>query len=116
MKWLKDLNANKHYENIHLIHSIITGIPCVTFGTLEPILLDDFEKFLYYYDKKFIDSLVRKNFINVQYILFQLLKRHHFNCHSEDFVLPKTLEIKKSYDTICGEIFKILKWNYYPLI
>ena len=113
LKWLKDMNASKYYECIHLLYSILTNIPCPNLDSLETRVLVDFDTFLAEYTKVLANSM-RKNFINVQFILFQLLSRYHFQCKQEDFILPRTIEIKKIYDRLCGEIFKNLCWNYQP--
>ena len=112
MKWLRDLNAIKHYENIHLIYSIITQTPCHNLEAFENKLLDDFDLFLTEYTK-LINT--RKNFINVQYVLFQFLMRYRFPCKQDDFLLPRTIEIKRIYDQITSQIFAKLEWNYTPI-
>ena len=118
MKWLKDINTIKNYENIHLIYSILSGIPCPNIAHLETELLEDFDKFLVEYNKifkEFDTKKTRKNFINIQFVLYQLLSRRNFSCKQEDFLIPKTIEIRKLYDDICGKIFKVLEWNYTQL-
>ena len=114
MKWLKDMNETSHYEDIHLIYSLLLGEPAPNLDAIEQQLLADFDLFLTEYTKIINkhDQKVRKNFINIQYVLFQLLKRHGFPCKAADFILPRTLEIRKTYDAICAEIFAQLKWNH----
>lgn len=109
MKLLKENNAVRHYENIHLIYSLVTGIPCHNIDHLEKILLEDFDLYLIEYNKLVSD---RKNFINVQYVLFQLLLRHRVSVTANDFILPRTADIKRRYDTITQKIFEIQKWNF----
>jgi len=122
MKWLKDMNATRHYENIHLLYSILSKIPCPNLDTLESTLLSDFDIFLCQYTKIFSHDAagesrkLRKNFISVQYVLYQFLTRHHFPCKQDDFILPRTIEIRKLYDSICGKIFATLQWNHTKLV
>ncbi len=33
-----------------------------------------------------------KNFINTQYVLFQLLRKHGYNCNKDDFAVLKPRE------------------------
>lgn len=113
LKWLKDMNASKYYECIHFLYSTLTNIPCPNLDALEISILADFDTFLVEYSKVLASS-PRKNFINVQFILYQLLSRYHFPCKQDDFILPRTIEIKKVYDRLCGEIFKNLRWSYQP--
>ena len=117
MKWLKDINASHHYEDIHLIYSIITDIPCPNLDEYESRLMKDFDIFLTEYNNFFSKGnfKTRKNFINIQYVLYQLLMRHNFPCKQDDFILPRTAEIKKYYDSLCKEIFNELKWNHTSL-
>lgn len=114
--WLKNLNCPKYYENVHLLYSILTGIPCPQFGELEAELLADFDLFLCEYNKLYQTNSTRKNFINVQYLLYQLLVRHRFKCRQDDFICPKTADTRRMYDKICGEIFGVLGWNHTLLV
>jgi hypothetical protein len=111
--FLKDLSYAKHYENINLIHYNLTGIKPDDIGYLENILLDDFDILTDLYDKLFKD-INRKNFINTQYVLYQLLTRHKHVCNQDDFVILKTMDIKYFHDEICSVLFNILGWNMVP--
>ena len=55
----------------------------------------------------------RKSFINVQYVLFQLLRRHKYPCKREDFNILKTLDRKAFHDDIMKELFEELNWNFF---
>jgi hypothetical protein len=116
--WLKEMNLTKHYEQVHLLYSILTNIPCPSLAHLEQVLVQDFDSFLCEYTKICAEDgsvKVRKNFINIQYVLFHFLSRHQFACSQEDFILPRTHEIRKFYDNICAKIFKNLGWNFNAL-
>ena len=54
----------------------------------------------------------RKNFINTQYVLFQLLRRHKYMCKKQDFNILKTIDRKSFHDDICKELFEELGWNF----
>ena len=63
--------------------------------------------------KKF-KHINRKNFINTQYVLFQLLRRHRHSCKKEEFIILKTIDRKFFHDEICKELFEELGWNHSP--
>lgn len=111
--FLKELEYTKHYENINLIHYNLTGIKPDDIGYLEDKLLDDFDSLTELYDKKF-KNIDRKNFINTQYVLYQLLSRHKHPCNKEDFTILKTVDRKTFHDEICTILFLERGWNLNP--
>jgi hypothetical protein len=112
--FLKELGYTKHYENVHLIHYNMTGKKPDNISHLEDQLLDDFDSLTALYDKRFKSVITRKNFINTQYVLFQLLKRHKHPCRPEDFTILKTMDRKFFHDDICRVLFEELGWNHLP--
>ena len=112
--FLKELSYTKHYENINLIHYNLTGIKPDDIGYLEDKLLDDFDIITEAYDRIF-KNLDRKNFINTQYILFQLLIRHKHPCKKEDFSMLKTIDRKNFHDEVCKILFEEIKFSFLPL-
>jgi hypothetical protein len=113
MLFLKDCKHTKHYEDVVLIHSHFTGIQPPDVTHLENQLLHDFDQLTALYDKKHKQQ-DRKNFINTQYVLYQLLKRHKFPCKKEDFNILKTIDRKFYHDDICKSLFEELHWNFNP--
>jgi len=111
--FLKELGYSKHYENINLIHYNMTGKKPHDISHLEEILLHDFDILTELYDKRFSDSN-RRNFINIHYILYQLLRRHNYKIDTDDKIIIKTIERKYFYDEICKQLFEELGWNHYP--
>lgn len=112
MTFLKNpLGYTKHYENVHLIHYMFTGIKPVNLSHLEGVLLDDFDILAEKYTEK---DISRKNFINTHYVLYQLLRRHKFPCKPYDFPELKTPDRKCFHDEICRELFEELGWNHSP--
>jgi hypothetical protein len=112
--FLKELRLSKHYENVQLIHYNLTGKPPPDISHLEAALLQDFEKLTNLYDEIHKKS-PRKNFINTQYILYQLLRRHKYDCDANDFSILKTSERRDWHHRTCRELFAILNWNFSPL-
>ena len=112
--FLKDTGHSKHYEDAVLIYYNITAKKPPNISHLEPKLLDDFDVLTSLYDKRYKrdKSFDRKNFINTQYVLFQLLKRHKYNCKKNDFNILKTVDRKSFHDEICKDLFEELGWNF----
>ncbi len=98
--FLKELGYTKHYEDTILIHYTLTGKRPDNIEHLEEKLMADFDKLTEQYDLLFKD-IERKNFINTQYVLFQLLRKHGYNCNKDDFAVLKTTERKACHDDIC---------------
>ncbi len=111
--FLKELEYTKHYENINLIHYNITGKKPDDISYLEDKLLEDFDILTDLYDKHF-KHLERKNFINTQYVLYQLLLRHKHPCSKEDFSILKTVDRKAFHDDITKFLFEQCGWNFIP--
>jgi hypothetical protein len=111
--FLKELEYTKHYENINLIHYNMTGKKPDDIGYLEDKLLDDFDTLVELYDKLF-KHINRKNFINTQYILQQLLKRHKHPFNIDDFTILKTIDRKTFHDDIFRELATRLEWSFTP--
>ncbi len=115
--FLKETGHSKHYEDVILIHYNLTGKKPDDISHLEQQLLDDFDILTALYDKKFKKNkkIDRKNFINTQYVLFQLLRRHKYQCKKEDFNILKTVDRKSFHDDICKDLFEHLGWNFTSL-
>ena len=111
--FLKELGYANHYENVHLIHHVLTGKKQHDISSLEDQLLDDFDILTDLYDKKYKD-INRKNFINTQYVLYQLLQRHKYRCDKEEFIILKTIDRKFFHDEVCQNLFEYLGWNHTP--
>lgn len=117
--FLKELKYTKHYENVNLIYFTLTNKRVDDISHLENQLIEDFQKLVDIYDsvhgKDKPDALNRKNFMNVQYLLFQLLRRHDHPCKIEDFTILKTIDRKLFHDTICKKLFDKLGWKFTPI-
>ena len=107
------LGFYKHYENINLIHYTLTGKKPDDISNLEDNLLQDFDILAELYDRRY-KNIKRKNFINTQYVLYQLLTRYKHPCNKSDFTILKTVDRKAFHDDICKTLFEELGWNYVP--
>ena len=114
LMFLRELEYTKHYENLHLIHYNLTGIKPDDISHLEDQLLDDFDALTELYDKHFKHNS-RKNFINTQYVLYQLLTRHKHQCKMQDFTILKTIDRKAFHDDVARVLFNSLGWNFKPI-
>jgi len=114
--FLKETGHAKHYENYLLIYNKLTGKPLPDISDIEQQILDDFDKLTALYDKKYKkQGIERKSFINTQYVLYQLLRRHKFSCKRDDFNILKTVDRKSFHDDICRDLFETLNWNFTAL-
>lgn len=114
--FLKELGYTKHYEDVFLIHYKLTDKKPDDITHLEQKLMEDFNTLSTLYDQKFKQTkrVERKNFINTQYVLYQLLRKYKHPCKKEDFNILKTLDRKSFHDEICVELFTDLGWNFTP--
>jgi len=112
--FLKELGYVKYYDDISYIYHTITGKKPIDISNLEDKLMEDFNKLTAEYDKKYRDdsSYKRKNFINIQCVLFQLLRKHKFPCRFQDFNTLKTIDRKTKHEDIISDLFYSLGWNY----
>lgn len=107
---LKKLGYTKHYDDYILIHATLTGQKPADISDIEDKLLKDFEDISEQYS--LLTNINRKNFINIQYILYVLLLRYDHKFEKEDFINAKSLKRKMEKDKICREIFKKLGWEF----
>jgi len=113
LMFLKELGYSNHYENVHLIHCTLTCIKPDDISHLEDQLLEDFDALTELYDRMY-KHIDRKNFINTQYVLYQLLRRHKHPCKKEEFIILKTIDRKFFHDEVCQNLFTELGWNHTP--
>ena len=115
--FLKETGHSKHYEDVVLIYHKLTGKKVDDISHIEDALMEDFDKISNVYDQKFkfTGKIDRKSFINTQYVLFQLLRKHRYPCKRNDFNMLKTLDRKSFHDDIVKEIFEHLNFNFTPI-
>lgn len=107
--FLQETSHTKHYEDINLLYHHYTGKPLPDISHLEESLLKDFELILPAYEQLDTEKI---NFLHVQYILYQLLRRHKFPCKEDDFAMLKTIDKKIEHDDCYEKICNILEWKF----
>lgn len=119
--FLKELKLTKHIENVNLIYYNFTKKRVADISHLEHLLIDDFKTFFKKYDSMIAEGVWDneisdcKKFKNVQYMLFQLLRRYNHPCSLSNFTDIKTIKRKLCYDKICSKVFEELGWNFTPI-
>lgn len=107
---LTETGHNKHYEDINLIFNYFTGIACPDISDVENDLFDDFDKVVDIYES--LDGIDRTNFLNNQYILYQLLRRRKVKVKESDFDILKTRDRLIEHDSIFERICIHLEWSF----
>jgi hypothetical protein len=107
--FLQETRHTKHYEDINLLYHHYTGKPLPDISHLEEVLTKDFQSILSAYEQLETEKI---NFLHVQYILYQLLRRHKFMCKEDDFTMLKTIDKKIEHDDYYEKICNILEWKF----
>lgn len=112
MYFLKELGYSKHYDDYALIHCNMTNKKPNDISYIEDKLIADFEKISEKYLTLNSNLTERKNFINIQFILYCLLIKHNHKFDKEDFSIIKSIDGKIERDKRCKNIFESLGWDY----
>lgn len=108
---LKELSLTRYNENIHWLYSRLTGRPPCDISRIEDKLYEDFRYVSETFDRLYVDNK-RKNFINLQFILYQLLVRNGIKCSRDEFTLTSTFDTQLKHDRELQIIFNELGWIY----
>jgi len=107
---LCETGNTSNYEDVNLIHNYFTGIPCPDISHIESDLNDDFDKVAEAYET--LKDVDRTNFLNSQYVLYQLLRRRKEKVDEGDFHKLKTRERLIEHDIIYSKICLINEWSF----
>lgn len=115
--FIKELGYDKQDQNAKYIHSVITGKKYPDLSHIEDQLMADFDVLVNAYVKKYKyeNKISRKSFMNIQYVLFQLLNKNKVPYKKEDFNILKTNDRKTFHDDIAKSLFEDLGWNHTAL-
>ena len=112
--FLFETNNSNYYEDINMIHTYFTGIPCPDISEIEHLLYEDFDKVVDAYES--LEDIDRIHFLNGQYILYQLLRRRKVKVKESDFDILKTRERLVEHDDIYQKICIKLEWTFIPTV
>lgn len=113
LMFLSEVGHNKHYEDVNLIAKYY-GAKVHDISHLEKVLMEDFDTVLAAYEK--LDNTNRSNFLNNQYVLYQLLKRRKYKCNKSDFNIIESKDRLLNHDEIFRRICQICQWTFTPVV
>ena len=96
--FLTETEHFKHYEDLQLIYSKISGKKCPDISRFEKQLYDDFDQLVEVFCS--LPDVNRKNFLNVHYVLRQLLKRRGYKVPDNYLSNLKTPSRMREHDDI----------------
>ena len=113
-EFLESNRLSKHYGDINLIYSVITGTPPPDISGLETELLELFDETEEAYEK--VKDPGRINSLNVNFKLFKLLQQIGYSCKRDDFYILKTAVKWSEHENKWDEIRRLKGWSYIPTI
>ena len=113
-EFLESNRLSKHYGDINLIYSVITGNPAPDISEYEAELLEMFDETEEAYEK--VKDPGRINSLNVNFKLFKLLQRIGYPCKRDDFYILKTAVKWCEHENKWDEIRILKGWKYIPTI
>jgi hypothetical protein len=120
--FLSETNNNKYYEDIQLLWCKITGNKPPDISNLEKKLYDDFNRLVDVFlslnnnrEETGDNEKKRKNFLNSQYILKQLLRRYNYKVDDSELSMLKTPARLREHDEIYEKCCERLSWTFQPL-
>lgn len=109
LMFLEHTNYSRHYEDVNLIAKHY-GKEIPQIAHLERKLFEAFDQVLSVYEK--LENIQRSNFLNNQYVLYQLLRMMKYPCSKDQFNLIESKERLREHDDIFSQICKQLEWNF----
>lgn len=108
--YMRELRLKKYYNDVVYIHSKLTGRkPFSIDQEMENLIVKDFKSLLSLYNR--YDKDGRRSFLNSQYLLCKLLKRHGVNVNTNEFNFLKTRDRVVWHDDLCRKMFLELGWD-----
>lgn len=122
--FLKESGYSNYYDDRAYIYSYMCGIKAPDISHLELKLFKFYDFLLECYLKIYKNNppkmssknKSRQNFLNGQYVLFQLLRKLNYKCDKNDFNMLKTRDRLIEHDEICKELFADLNWTFTPVL
>lgn len=101
---------NDKYEDVYLIHSMVTGKRPRDISKYKDAVLRDYKK-----QQEISGDIkitcVRKNSLNVYYVLCRLLQKNGYKCKLSEFYCLKTDETKDEHDDVWKRRCEKLGWD-----
>jgi hypothetical protein len=94
----EDEDLTKHYEDLHLIFSTLTGTPCPDISNLEEKLYNQFDKLVEAFLS--MEDIERTNILNSQFVLKKLLLINKYNIDPQDFPGLKTASRQAEHESL----------------
>jgi hypothetical protein len=107
---LNESHNNCYYEDINLLHHYLTGIPCPNISHIETELFQSFDQCMASYNE--LENVDRTNFLNGQYVLYQLLRLKGVKVEEDNFDILKTRDRLISHDEIWEKICFMNEWKF----
>ena len=113
-EFLEANRLSRHYGDINLIYSVLTGKRAPDISDYETQLLDLFDETEDAYEQ--VKDPNRINSLNVNFKLFKLLQKLGYPCKRDDFYILKTAVKWSEHENKWEEIRLLKGWNYIPTI
>jgi hypothetical protein len=114
--FLSEKRLNKHYDDLNLLYSFLTGTPCPEYSHLENTLLDLFEQ-----QESALDQIaasdtlnIRLNSCNVFFKLYKLLQKVNYPIKKSDFFILKTKAKEDEHVELLRRAWDLLGWKWIP--
>lgn len=111
--FLSETGNSRSYEDENYLYRFYTGIELPSFDGIKDKLIEDFEQVVEGFKilKKTDPSLKRVSFLNINYIIIQLLKKNSYYMNIDQFVRQlKTLDRQQEHRDLYNRISSIINF------
>lgn len=105
---------SEHYDDINLIHHVLTGKVLPDISTYATRLMQMLEQAEEVYER--VKRADRINSMNVNYKLYKLLQLLGYPCRKDDFYTLRTQTRLAEHDEVWSRICEELGWNVLPTV
>ena len=103
-----------YYDDVTLIHSVVTGCPPPDISHLEEEIFRRFARLVpVFFEHRPED---RTSFPNVQYVLYQILRLLNWECSIDEFSILEDTERRKWHDNTWKIFCEVLNWKFYSTV
>jgi hypothetical protein len=112
--FLSEQNLSHHYEDLNLIHHIITGEQCPDISMYDVELDELFDQQEVGLEQ--VKDEDRTNSLNVNFKLYKLLQKVGYRCQRNDFYILKTQTKLDAHEEVLKRGWELLGWKWIPSI